>query len=184
MTGSSDTRNRLGKDARTTREQLAESAQVHQTVRQYLKEVRRAEPVQRPFSVSEHPPARTRPATRTGVSQHGRVCSRPATRKKVEPESSGNFAIFPASGFQQGFITCLLWAFSPSLGVNVLRGPVLRQHTPIVTELLHADGGPNGNDGRPRRNYLVIDLRNVNHASPNRLDLRIHPYAQHVGSTN
>ena len=35
-----------------------------------------------------------------------------------------------------------------------------------------------------RRNYLVIDLRKVNHASPHRLDLRIHPYAQHVGSTN
>jgi len=35
-----------------------------------------------------------------------------------------------------------------------------------------------------RRKYLVIDLRKVNHASPHRLDLRIHPYAQHVGSTN
>jgi len=36
----------------------------------------------RPFSVSEHPPARTRPAARTAVSQHARVCSRPATEKE------------------------------------------------------------------------------------------------------
>ena len=36
----------------------------------------------RPFSVSEHPPARTRPTTRTGVSQHARVCSGPATEKE------------------------------------------------------------------------------------------------------
>jgi hypothetical protein len=37
---------------------------------------------QRAFSVSEHPPARTRAATRTGVSQHASVCSRPATEKE------------------------------------------------------------------------------------------------------
>jgi transposase len=37
---------------------------------------------QRPFSISEHPPTRTRPTTRTGVSQHARVCSGPATEKE------------------------------------------------------------------------------------------------------
>src|SRR5689334_11940346 len=34
------------------------------------------------FSLSEHPPARACPATRTGVGQHARVCSRPATEKE------------------------------------------------------------------------------------------------------
>jgi hypothetical protein len=37
---------------------------------------------QRSFSVSEHPPARTGAATRTGVSQHASVRSRPATEKE------------------------------------------------------------------------------------------------------
>jgi len=37
---------------------------------------------QRSFSVSEHSPARTRPATRSGITQHARVCSCPATKKE------------------------------------------------------------------------------------------------------
>src|SRR5512143_2270363 len=37
---------------------------------------------QRRFSVSEHPPERARPTTRTGVSQHAGVCSGPATEKE------------------------------------------------------------------------------------------------------
>src|SRR4029077_8792804 len=37
---------------------------------------------QRPFSISQHSPGSTRPATRTRVSQQARVCSRPATEKE------------------------------------------------------------------------------------------------------
>ena len=37
---------------------------------------------QRPFSISEHPPAGTRPATRPGVSQHTRVCQGTTTEEE------------------------------------------------------------------------------------------------------
>src|ERR1700728_1119942 len=56
---------------------------------------------QRPFSVTEYPPARSRPATRARVSQHARVCSRPATEKEggstIRRTEESNRAASPAS---------------------------------------------------------------------------------------
>src|SRR5205814_1662189 len=55
---------------------------------------------QRVLSVAEHPPARTRPATRTGVSQHAAVCPGTATEKEgrsvVRRTEKSDWAASPA----------------------------------------------------------------------------------------
>jgi len=109
------------KESRIPREQLAEAAQVHHTVRQYLVDLEQQNPVEEPvhqqdqvsttdpdstYATKGGTPARlahgrTRPATRTEVGEHATVCEGTAGKKEggspVRGTQESNRIATPAS---------------------------------------------------------------------------------------
>ncbi len=114
---------------------------------------------QRPFSVSEHPPARTRPATRPRVSQHARICSRPATEKKggstVRRTEESNRAASPATA-----------------EIEVCAGAVLPGRSCAEPQTLGAVPQPTTN------------LNGSRHLEKKREPTRHHSHAQHKVASN